>query len=166
MVHLETNAGSMNWRVGVGPTLPYQVVLGRDFPDIFKLWDKKGELEGSNKIVIGETEPATDELCTLFPFDDPDLFNMVQSKREQRNSTCVEMVNTGESFRPVVVMVGDDQSHTDESEGELDLLDLGVSSENFGTTQLNEPKLSYARGRVTVINGVQVNSRAHSRILA
>lgn len=123
-------------QVAIIPTLMYDVILGRDFPSFWELWEKRVKeptvVTVSGERTTGVTEPELHEVLSspdkaVFPFD---------------------------------VMSGDtettDVSGEPEERVENVLADIKVSRDNFATAQLNDPTLARARENVKIIDGVLI----------
>ncbi|XP_058855297.1 uncharacterized protein LOC131701473 [Acipenser ruthenus] len=172
-------------RVGVVKSLPYSVILGRDYPRFKTLVDINGKLSPPElNTEVGNTTPES--LLTLFPFTDSSLFEgtrpskIYKSRRQRR-------LEKGYGPQGAPVLVGEQRRETgtqctvsdimDTTEEEI--MDIGErdetenwyepfqpSAQNFGREQAQDSTLVNIRDRVISVNGVPVegavvNPREH-----
>uniref|UniRef100_A0A8C5QMW5 Gypsy retrotransposon integrase-like protein 1 n=1 Tax=Leptobrachium leishanense TaxID=445787 RepID=A0A8C5QMW5_9ANUR len=134
-VEFATDVGRVKYRVGVVPLLPYNVVLGRDFPHFRYMWDNSS---GPQEVTSEEVQEL--DRCKMFPFSDIDW----EPGREQE--------------APLACLGNEVEPPQNEAPVEqLDFQDLGVHCGNFRAAQWEDATLKAARENVQVMEGKVVD---------
>uniref|UniRef100_A0A8C5PVW7 Gypsy retrotransposon integrase-like protein 1 n=1 Tax=Leptobrachium leishanense TaxID=445787 RepID=A0A8C5PVW7_9ANUR len=151
VVEIGTPWGSVTQFVGVVPSLLHEAIVGRDFSQFWRLWEKK-------KVQV-DGAPPTGESRELSP--EPFDHNMEEN--------IVGVSNEGVMPFPLSVMAGeqedvepDPESVNNEQEvvpgsstesGLNNMPDLEVRKDDFHTEQMNDSTLTRARENIKMIDG-------------
>ncbi|XP_077148857.1 uncharacterized protein LOC143809698 [Ranitomeya variabilis] len=145
VISISTPYGSVQHKVGLVPALLQDVILGRDFPHFWQLWENQLLLHGS---------------CESFPMPSggPELL-----EEDPQEDVAGEVIETNLQF-PCSVLAGETEEteETEETQREADshpapgLPDLGVQLDDFHSEQMKDSTLIPARKNVKMIDGVPV----------
>ncbi|XP_041424937.1 uncharacterized protein LOC121395450 [Xenopus laevis] len=134
-VKFGTPVGSLTYPVGLVPSLLHDAVVWRDFPHFWELWENRGPVRLVNAPSNTNVGPE--------PFD---------SSLARINDELPEDV---QPF-PFSVLLGNVDETETGSEDTLEMPELEVQKDNFGSEQMKDPTLARARENVQVIDGKPV----------
>ena len=154
VVEVDTPWGSVTHSVGVVPSLLYEALVGRDFPNFWKLWESEGRLVDS--------APPTGETQEL----SPDPFCQREGHAVGGNEEAGDplpfpaMAGEPEDLEASTQPEGNEQETSPDPDMESSqnvVPDLEVRREDFCTEQLREPTLMNARENVKMLDGEPVD---------
>uniref|UniRef100_A0A8C5LTZ1 Gypsy retrotransposon integrase-like protein 1 n=1 Tax=Leptobrachium leishanense TaxID=445787 RepID=A0A8C5LTZ1_9ANUR len=142
-VKFGTARGDLRHLVGVVPHLVHDVIIGRDFPEFWELWEHPDCATVSKPETESEYMDAAEQLYSEDPsWGSPDFpFSVLAGELE-------------ESEGPIA---NEDRPPSVETEATLEFADLNTHRENFGSEQRKDPTLVRAWENVMMINGEPVD---------
>uniref|UniRef100_A0A8C5MJ42 Gypsy retrotransposon integrase-like protein 1 n=1 Tax=Leptobrachium leishanense TaxID=445787 RepID=A0A8C5MJ42_9ANUR len=138
MVDIGTSWGIVTQSVGVVPSLPYEVLVGRNFPRFWSLWEEKN-------LRIDSVDPVT---------------NLNPEPFEPDTEEGIVGVPKGDSVPfPFSVMAGEQKEEPGPGgvNGSVDVPDLEVRRDDFLSEQVKDPTLARARENIKVIDDKPVD---------
>uniref|UniRef100_A0A803JM67 Gypsy retrotransposon integrase-like protein 1 n=1 Tax=Xenopus tropicalis TaxID=8364 RepID=A0A803JM67_XENTR len=147
-VEIKTAYGTLRYPVGLVPTLPHDVILGRNFPHFWKLWETdkvmdQSYLKGSHPDSGSKVSEVVPEGGATIDFP----FSVLAGESDE-----VDMEPQVDQTIP------GGEVHVDPVEEDNDMPDLEIRRDNFASEQLKDPTLSRARANVKMIDGKPVDS--------
>ncbi|KAK5907136.1 hypothetical protein CesoFtcFv8_005016 [Champsocephalus esox] len=161
LIHLTTVKGSCELKVGVVPSLPVSVLVGRDCPLYKRLRHQKEGRPKNPRRAKGKREKGQIATPGTSPQQFPKVVCAVPEEQRGNQSSSADEANDN----PFVAFPGD--LSTGEEEGEVAL--IPSLKGQFGTAHMEDPNLLHARSNVTEIKGKPVPGvvlhLAHSHVL-
>ncbi|XP_034064089.1 uncharacterized protein LOC117541099 [Gymnodraco acuticeps] len=148
LVHLTTVKGSCELKVGVVPSLPVPVLVGRDCPLYKRLRHQKEGRPKNPRRAKGKREKGQIATPGTSPQQFPKVVCAVPEEQRGNQSSSADEANDN----PFVAFPED--LSTGDEEGEVAL--LPSLKGQFGTAQMEDPNLLHARSNVTEIEGKPV----------